>query len=89
MRLRAEQRPRHPGAAGLVFPSQGFTDEHVYLFRAKPVCVVSRPEPDGSEHISDVRFVSSGELRGMIAANEITNALTLALYARIAAQGLP
>lgn len=74
---------------GWFFPSQGFTDEIVYLFTAKPVCVVSRPEPDGSEHISDVRFVSAGELRGMIAANAITNALTLALYARIAAQGLP
>lgn len=74
---------------GWFFPSQGFTDEVVYLFTAKPVCVVSRPEPDGSEHISDVRFVSAGELRGMIAANAITNALTLALYARIAAQGLP
>ena len=74
---------------GWYFPSQGFTDEIVYLFTAKPVCVVSRPEPDGSEHISDVRFVSAGELRGMIAANAITNALSLALYARIAAQGLP
>lgn len=74
---------------GWYFPSQGFTDEIVYLFTAKPVCVVSRPEPDGNEHISDVRFVSAGELRGMIAANAITNALTLALYARIAAQGLP
>lgn len=74
---------------GWFFPSQGFTDEVVYLFTAKPVCVVSRPEPDGSEHISDVRLVSAGELRGMIAANAITNALTLALYARIAAQGLP
>lgn len=74
---------------GWLFSMQGFTDEIVYLFTAKPVCVVSRPEPDGSEHISDVRLVSAGELRGMIAANAITNALTLALYARIAAQGLP
>ncbi len=73
---------------GWYFPSQGFTDEIVYLFTAKPVCVVSRPQPDGSEHISDVRFVSAGELRGMIAANAITNALTLALYARLAAKGL-
>lgn len=73
---------------GWFFPSQGFTDEIVYLFTAKPVCVVSRPQPDGSEHISDVRFVSAGELRGMIAANAITNALSLALYARLAAKGL-
>jgi len=72
---------------GWFLPSQGFTDEHVYLFRAEPVCVVSRPELDGSEHISPARLVSSGELRRMIAANEITNALTLALYARLAANG--
>lgn len=72
---------------GWFLPSQGFTDEHVYLFQAKPVCVVSRPEPDGSEHISDVRLVGSGELRRMIAANEITTALTLALFARMAAKG--
>jgi hypothetical protein len=51
------------------------------------VCVASRPEPDGSEHISDVRLVSPGELRRMIAAHEITTALTLALYARMAAKG--
>ena len=72
---------------GWFLPSQGFTDEHVYLFRAEPVCVVSRPNPDGSEHISPARPVSSGELRRMIAANEITNALTLALFARMAARG--
>lgn len=72
---------------GYFFPSQGFTTEHVYMFRARPVCVVSRPQPDGSEHISDVRFVSAGELRRMIADNEITNALTLALYARMSARG--
>lgn len=72
---------------GWFLPSQGFTDEHVYLFRAEPVCVASRPEPDGSEHISDVRLVSPGELRRMIAAHEITTALTLALFARMAAKG--
>lgn len=77
----------HLEPLGWFLPSQGFTDEHVYLFQAKPVCVVSSPEPDSSEHISDVRLVSPGELRRMIAANEITNALTLALFARMAAKG--
>lgn len=77
----------HLEPLGWFLPSQGFTDEHVYLFRAEPVCVASRPEPDGSEHISDVRLVSPGELRRMIAANEITTALTLALFARMAAKG--
>lgn len=72
---------------GWFLPSQGFTDEHVYLFQAKPVCVVSRPELDDGEHISDARWVSSEELRRMIAANEITNALTLSLFARMAAKG--
>jgi 8-oxo-dGTP pyrophosphatase MutT (NUDIX family) len=73
---------------GYFLPSQGFTTEHVYLFRAEPVCVVGQPEPEDSEHISAVRPVSAEELRRMIAANEITNALTLALYARMSAQGL-
>ena len=73
---------------GWFFPSQGFTSEHVYLFHAEPVCVVRQPHPEGSEHISSVRLVSSGELRRMIAENEITNALSLALYARMAAKGL-
>lgn len=72
---------------GWFLPSQGFTQEHVYLFRAEPVCVVGRPQLDGSEHISDVRLVSPGQLRRMVAENEITTALTLALYARIAAKG--
>lgn len=72
---------------GWFLSSQGFTDEHVYMFKAEPVCVVSRPSPDGSEHISPVRLVSAGELRRMIAASEITTALTLALYARMAAKG--
>lgn len=85
-----ELHPEHGSmeSLGYFFPSQGFTDEHVYMFKAEPVCVVSRPEPDGSEHISDVRLVSAGELRRMIAENEITTALTLALYARMAAMGL-
>lgn len=72
---------------GYFLPSQGFTTEHVYLFRAEPVCVVGLPEPEDSEHISTVRPVSAGELRRMIAANEITNALTLALFARMSAKG--
>jgi 8-oxo-dGTP pyrophosphatase MutT (NUDIX family) len=72
---------------GYFLPSQGFTTEHVYLFRAEPVCVVGLPEPEASEHISTVRPVSAGELRRMIADNEITNALTLALFARMSAKG--
>lgn len=72
---------------GWFLPSQGFTDEHVYLFKAEPVCVAGQPSPDGGEHISPARLVSPGELRRMIAASEITTALTLALYARMAAKG--
>lgn len=72
---------------GWFLPSQGFTNEHVYLFKAEPVRVAGQPSPDGSEHISPARLVSPGELRRMIAASEITTALTLALYARMAAKG--
>lgn len=73
---------------GYFLPSQGFTTEHVYLLLAEPVCVARPPQPEDSEHISDVRLVTQEELRRMIAANEITNALSLALYARMAAGGL-
>jgi 8-oxo-dGTP pyrophosphatase MutT (NUDIX family) len=73
---------------GWFLPSQGFTDEHVYLFKAEPVCFVSRPELDESEHISPARLMGSEQLRRMIADHEITNALTLALYARMAAKSI-
>ena len=73
---------------GWFFGSQGFTDEHVYLFAIGPVRIVRAPQPVGGEHIGEVRLVTADELRGMVASQFIQDALTLALFARMAARGL-
>jgi 8-oxo-dGTP pyrophosphatase MutT (NUDIX family) len=73
---------------GWFFGSQGFTSEHVYLFVARPVHIVREPQPVGGEHIGEVRLVTPEELGRMVRENIIQDALTLALYARMAARGL-
>ncbi len=73
---------------GWFFGSQGFTAEHVYLFVARPVAILRKPQPVGDEHIGEVRLVSPQELRRMVADQTIQDALTLALYARMAARGI-
>jgi 8-oxo-dGTP pyrophosphatase MutT (NUDIX family) len=73
---------------GWFFGSQGFTSEHVYLFAVGPVRIVRAPQPVGGEHIGEVRLVTADELREMVASQVIQDALTLALYARMAARGL-
>lgn len=70
---------------GWFFGSQGFTSEHVYLFAVGPVRIVRAPQPVGGEHIGEVRLVTAQELRAMVASHEIQDALTLALFARMAA----
>ncbi len=73
---------------GWFFGSQGFTSEHVYLFVARPVKIVRLPQPVGGEHIGEVRLVTPEELARMVRENIIQDALTLALFARMAARGL-
>jgi ADP-ribose pyrophosphatase len=73
---------------GWFFGSQGFTSEHVYLFAVGPVRIVRAPQPVGGEHIGEVRLVTAEELRVMVASEVIQDALTLALFARMAARGL-
>lgn len=73
---------------GWFFGSQGFTDEHVYLFAVGPVRIVRAPQPVGGEHIGEVRLVTASELREMVATHVIQDALTLALFARMAALGM-
>ena len=73
---------------GWFFGSQGFTSEHVYLFAVGPVRIVRAPQPVGGEHIGEVRLVTADELRGMVASQVIQDALTLALFARMAARGM-
>jgi 8-oxo-dGTP pyrophosphatase MutT (NUDIX family) len=74
---------------GYYFTSQGFTDEHIYLFHASSVVPLEEGRsPDPSERILGTRLVSAGELRHMIAENEIVDSLTLALFARMTACGI-
>lgn len=74
---------------GDYFTSPGFTDERGYFFLARPVreCAAGHSR-DESESILDCRFFSAEELRRMIASNEIRDANTLALCARLLARGL-
>ena len=74
-------------ALGYFFSSQGFTDEHSYLFVARPVVPMGNAAPEEDESILDVREFSANELRSMIADNEIRDANTLALFARLVATG--
>jgi ADP-ribose pyrophosphatase len=74
---------------GHYFSSPGFTDERGYFFLARPV----RPCPEGpkresGESILDCRGFSSDEIRRMIAQNEICDANTLGICARLAVRGV-
>ena len=76
-------------ALGYFFTSQGFTDEHSHLFLARGVV----PSPAGASHdesegITDCREFTLEEFRRMVAENEINNANTLSMYARLCARGL-
>lgn len=74
---------------GDYFTSPGFTDERGYFFLARPVreCAAGHSH-DESESILDCRAFSAPELRRMIASNEIRDANTLAICARLLACGL-
>ncbi len=74
---------------GDYFTSPGFTDERGYFFLARPV----RPSAEGhirddSESILDCQAFSARELSRMIDTNEIRDANTLGLCARLVARGL-
>ena len=76
-------------ALGYFFTSQGFTDEHNYLFLAKGVVMgKSGASADEGEGIMACREFTPAEFRRMVAENEIVNANTLSLYARLCARGL-
>lgn len=76
-------------ALGHYFSSPGFTDEHGYLFMARPVELSAEgPKREDTESIIDCRAFSVPEIRRMIAENEIGDAKTLGICARLAARGL-
>jgi ADP-ribose pyrophosphatase len=73
---------------GDFFSSPGFTDERAYLFLARPVELgADGPAHSESESILECREFSAGEISEMIASDEIRDANTLAICARLVARG--
>ncbi len=74
---------------GYFFSSQGFTDEHAYLFLARDVEPTGESlKPDPFENILDCQPFTINEIRERVAKNEIIDANTLATFARLCALGL-
>ena len=74
---------------GDYFTSPGLTDERGYFFLARPVRPSAEgPTRDESESILDCRAFSAQELGRMIDSNEIRDANTLGICARLAARGI-
>lgn len=75
-------------ALGDYFTSPGFTDEYGYLFLARPVERTAHGDnQEEAESILDCDAFPVAEIRRMIADNEIRDANTLAICARLAARG--
>lgn len=73
---------------GFFLTSAGFTDERCHLFLAtKVVPRVEGHAHDDGEVILECRAFPAEELRRMIAAGEIYDANTLAVFARLSARG--
>jgi ADP-ribose pyrophosphatase len=75
-------------ALGHYFSSPGFTDERGYFFLARSVVPCPNYVRDESESILDCRAFTILEIRRMIAENEIRDANTLSVLARLWARGL-
>jgi 8-oxo-dGTP pyrophosphatase MutT (NUDIX family) len=75
-------------ALGHYFTSPGFTDERGHLFLARRVqkCKEASAGDEG-ESILDCREFSVADVRRMIAENEIRDANTLSVWARLWARG--
>jgi len=74
---------------GHYFSSPGFTDERGYFFLARPVQPCEEgPDLDEGESILDCREFTVAEIRRMIDENEIRDANTLGIWARLSARGL-
>jgi ADP-ribose pyrophosphatase len=72
---------------GYYFSSPGFTDEHGYFFLARHVEPSAEHKREEGEGILECRAFSAAELRRMIAGNEIRDANTLSICARLASHG--
>jgi ADP-ribose pyrophosphatase len=73
---------------GFFFTSPGFTDEHCYFFLARSVQRAAIHKREEGEGILECRAFSAAELSEMIARNEIRDANTLSICARMASRGL-
>ena len=74
-------------ALGHYFTSPGFTDERGSFFLARSVEQCPDYVRDEAESILDCREFSVEEIRLMIAENEIRDANTLSMWARLSARG--
>jgi ADP-ribose pyrophosphatase len=72
---------------GYYFSSPGFTDEHGYFFLARHVEPSAEHKREEGEGILECRGFSAADLRRMIAENEIRDANTLSICARLATRG--
>jgi 8-oxo-dGTP pyrophosphatase MutT (NUDIX family) len=75
-------------ALGHYFTSPGFTDERGHFFLARPVEPCLNYVRDESESILDCRAFTVPEIRRMIDENEIRDANTLSMWARLWARDL-
>ncbi|PYJ77025.1 MAG: hypothetical protein DME69_11780 [Verrucomicrobia bacterium] len=75
-------------ALGDYFSSPGFTDERGYFFLARAVVPCPMFVREESESILDCRPFSIPKIRRMIAENEIRDANTLGMWARLSARDL-
>ncbi len=76
-------------ALGHFFSSPGFTDEHGYFYLARGVVAAAAGHAhEESETILDCRAFAFPEVARMIAENEIRDANTLGIYAKLMASGL-
>lgn len=74
-------------ALGHFFTSPGFSDEHCYLFLARPVQPAAEHPREEGEGILECRAFSAQELGRMIAQNEIRDSNTLSICVRLLARG--
>jgi ADP-ribose pyrophosphatase len=75
-------------ALGPYFTSPGFTDERGHFFLARPVRKCKKPSAgDEGESILDCREFTVEEIRRMIGGNEICDANTLSMWARLSSRG--
>ncbi len=74
---------------GDFFSSPGFTDEQGFFFLARPVELsASGAAHQESESILECRSFSAAEIAQMIANNEVRDANTLSICAKLVARGL-